>query len=134
QTWNTVALGNMEVYSTSLIYYPRITVMLCDGTRNDHVAGLFYECLAWTVIDMDVVITDNGLEGVRFMKWVDCNEVFFRMKRSTQLKELMNVYCDLQSVELDSIVFLYFGSHLGGDRTPDEVRSLPFSYPQVEVA
>ncbi|KAK2989954.1 hypothetical protein RJ640_004117 [Escallonia rubra] len=34
-------------------------------------------------------------DGIRFVQ--DGNEVFFRMKRSTQLKKLMNAYCERQS-------------------------------------
>jgi small ubiquitin-related modifier len=51
----------------------------------------------------------------------DGNEVFFRIKRSTQLKKLMNAYCDRQSVDLNSIAFLFDGRRLRGDQTPDEV-------------
>nr|ACG34085.1 hypothetical protein [Zea mays] len=39
------------------------------------------------------------------VKGQDGNEVFFRIKRSTQLKKLMNAYCDRQSV-----VWLWRGS------------------------
>uniref|UniRef100_A0A2C9UDU6 Small ubiquitin-related modifier n=2 Tax=Manihot esculenta TaxID=3983 RepID=A0A2C9UDU6_MANES len=55
------------------------------------------------------------------VKGQDGNEVFFRIKRSTQLKKLMNAYCDRQSVELSSIAFLFYGRRLRGDQTPDEL-------------
>lgn len=51
----------------------------------------------------------------------DGNEVFFRIKRSTQLKKLMNAYCDRQSVELNSIAFLFDGRRLRAEQTPDEL-------------
>lgn len=51
----------------------------------------------------------------------DGNEVFFRIKRSTQLRKLMTAYCDRQSVELNSIAFLFDGRRLRGEQTPDEV-------------
>lgn len=51
----------------------------------------------------------------------DGNEVFFRIKRSTQLKKLMNAYCDRQSVDFNSIAFLFDGRRLRGEQTPDEV-------------
>ncbi|KAG6750100.1 hypothetical protein POTOM_047181 [Populus tomentosa] len=51
----------------------------------------------------------------------DGNEVFFRIKRSTQLKKLMNAYCDRQSVEFNSIAFLFDGRRLRGEQTPDEL-------------
>ncbi|XVE50723.1 hypothetical protein DITRI_Ditri01bG0186300 [Diplodiscus trichospermus] len=50
----------------------------------------------------------------------DGNEVFFRIKRSTQPKKLMNAYCDRQSVDFNSIAFLFDGRRLRGEQTPDE--------------
>ncbi|CAM8959255.1 hypothetical protein QQ045_003406 [Rhodiola kirilowii] len=55
------------------------------------------------------------------VKGQDGNEVFFRIKRNTQLKKLMGAYCDRQSVELNSIAFLFDGRRLRGDQTPDEL-------------
>ncbi|CAH9072758.1 unnamed protein product [Cuscuta epithymum] len=55
------------------------------------------------------------------VKGQDGNEVFFRIKRSTQLKKLMNAYCDRQSVEITSIAFLFDGRRLRADQTPDEL-------------
>lgn len=54
----------------------------------------------------------------------DGNEVFFRIKRSTQLRKLMTAYCDRQSVDLSSIAFLFDGRRLRGEQTPDEVKLL----------
>ncbi|XP_035817344.1 small ubiquitin-related modifier 1 isoform X1 [Zea mays] len=51
----------------------------------------------------------------------DGNEVFFRIKRSTQLKKLMNAYCDRQSVDMNAIAFLFDGRRLRGEQTPDEL-------------
>ncbi|ONK58084.1 uncharacterized protein A4U43_C09F7950 [Asparagus officinalis] len=55
------------------------------------------------------------------VKGQDGNEVFFRIKRSTQLKKLMNAYCDRQSVDINSIAFLFDGRRLRGEQTPDEL-------------
>ncbi|XP_057441691.1 small ubiquitin-related modifier 2-like [Lotus japonicus] len=55
------------------------------------------------------------------VKGQDGNEVFFRIKRNTQLKKLMNAYCDRQSVELNSIAFLFDGRRLRAEQTPDEL-------------
>ncbi|XP_057765595.1 small ubiquitin-related modifier 1-like isoform X2 [Salvia miltiorrhiza] len=55
------------------------------------------------------------------VKGQDGNEVFFRIKRSTQLKKLMNAYCDRQSVDLSSIAFLFDGRRLRAEQTPDEL-------------
>ncbi|MBA0668351.1 hypothetical protein Goklo_001272, partial [Gossypium klotzschianum] len=54
------------------------------------------------------------------VKGQDGNEVFFRIKRSTQLKKLMNAYCDRQSVDFNSIAFLFDGRRLRVEQTPDE--------------
>ncbi|KAI3681628.1 hypothetical protein L6452_36430 [Arctium lappa] len=55
------------------------------------------------------------------VKGQDGNEVFFRIKRNTQLKKLMNAYCDRQSVEMNSIAFLFDGRRLRAEQTPDEL-------------
>ncbi|KAG4112081.1 hypothetical protein ERO13_D13G141600v2 [Gossypium hirsutum] len=55
------------------------------------------------------------------VKGQDGNEVFFRIKRSTQLKKLMNAYCDRQSVDFNSIAFLFDGRRLRVEETPDEL-------------
>ncbi|PIN22396.1 hypothetical protein CDL12_04903 [Handroanthus impetiginosus] len=51
----------------------------------------------------------------------DGNDVFFKIKRSTQLKILMNAYCDRQSVDLNSIAFLFYGHHLPAEQTFDKL-------------
>lgn len=61
------------------------------------------------------------------VKGQDGNEVFFRIKRSTQMRKLMNAYCDRQSVDLNSIAFLFDGRRLRGEQTPDEVNFLTCS-------
>ncbi|GKD53079.1 small ubiquitin-related modifier 1-like protein, partial [Tanacetum coccineum] len=66
---------------------------------------VFKSELLWTVRD------HHHAEG---------NEVFFRIKRSTQFKKLMNAYCDRQSVEMNSIAFLFDGRRLRADQNPDE--------------
>lgn len=57
----------------------------------------------------------------RVLCWQDGNEVFFRIKRSTQLKKLMNAYCDRQSVDMNAIAFLFDGRRLRAEQTPDEL-------------
>lgn len=54
--------------------------------------------------------------------------MFFRIKRSTQLRKLMTAYCDRQSVDLNSIAFLFDGRRLRGDQTPDEVNFFSFLF------
>ncbi|CAD5176794.1 small ubiquitin-related modifier 1 [Musa acuminata AAA Group] len=55
------------------------------------------------------------------VKGQDGNEVFFRIKHSTQLRKLMNAYCDRQSVDINSIAFLFDGRRLRGEQTPEEL-------------
>ncbi|XP_051134892.1 small ubiquitin-related modifier 1-like [Andrographis paniculata] len=55
------------------------------------------------------------------VKGQDGNEVHFRIKKSTQLKKLMNAYCDRQSVDYNSIAFLFDGRRLRGEQTPEEL-------------
>ncbi|MFQ6619489.1 hypothetical protein Gotur_001408, partial [Gossypium turneri] len=66
----------------------------------------------WLYIAFPYGIHEKGGDG---------NEVFFRIKRSTQLKKLMNAYCDRQSVDFNSIAFLFDGRRLRGEQTPDEL-------------
>ncbi|XP_038694756.1 small ubiquitin-related modifier 1-like [Tripterygium wilfordii] len=47
-------------------------------------------------------------------------EVYFRIKRSTRLKKLMNAYCDRQSVEFSTIAFLFDARRLRAEQTPEE--------------
>ncbi|KAL5721205.1 Small ubiquitin-related modifier 1 [Ranunculus cassubicifolius] len=44
----------------------------------------------------------SGVDHINLkFKGQDGNEVFFRIKRSTQLKKLMTTYCDRQSLEME---------------------------------
>ncbi|KAJ4814795.1 Small ubiquitin-related modifier [Rhynchospora pubera] len=64
---------------------------------------------------------DQGAHINLKVKGQDGNEVFFRIKRSTQLRKLMNAYCDRQSVDFNAIAFLFDGRRLRGEQTPDEL-------------
>ncbi|KAK4768031.1 hypothetical protein SAY87_003172 [Trapa incisa] len=55
------------------------------------------------------------------VKSQDGSEIFFRIRKSAQLRKLMNAYCDRNSVDPNSIVFLFDGRRLRGDQTPDEL-------------
>ncbi|KAL3508450.1 hypothetical protein ACH5RR_027851 [Cinchona calisaya] len=55
------------------------------------------------------------------VKGQDGSEVFFRIKRSTQLKKLINAYCERQSVDLASMAFLFDGRCIQGEQTPDQL-------------
>ncbi|XP_047313626.1 small ubiquitin-related modifier 2-like [Impatiens glandulifera] len=49
------------------------------------------------------------------------NEVFFRIKRTTQLKKLMDAYCKREAVGFSTVVFLFDGYRLRQDETPEEL-------------
>eukprot|EP00244_Chara_vulgaris_P011647 TRINITY_DN5873_c0_g1_i2.p1 TRINITY_DN5873_c0_g1~~TRINITY_DN5873_c0_g1_i2.p1 ORF type:complete len:102 (-),score=28.90 TRINITY_DN5873_c0_g1_i2:144-449(-) len=55
------------------------------------------------------------------VKGQDGNEVFFRIKKTTTLKKLMTAYCERQSVDMNSIAFLFDGRRLQADQTPEEL-------------
>ncbi|KAI7731020.1 hypothetical protein M8C21_017414 [Ambrosia artemisiifolia] len=64
---------------------------------------------------------DQGVQ-INLKVKAECgNEVFFKMKRSTQLKRLINTYCDVQSIELNSVAFLFDGRRLLGEHTPHQL-------------
>jgi len=49
------------------------------------------------------------------------NEVYFKIKRSTPLRKLMDAYCSRQAKSQDSIRFLYDGQRVLPDSTPEEM-------------
>ncbi|KAH7422201.1 hypothetical protein KP509_13G096300 [Ceratopteris richardii] len=51
------------------------------------------------------------------MKGHGGNEVFLRIKRLTHLTKLMNAYCERQSVDPNSIAFLFYGRRLRAQDT-----------------
>ncbi|EYU27369.1 hypothetical protein ABFS82_13G165300 [Erythranthe guttata] len=50
----------------------------------------------------------------------DENAVFFKIKRNVKLKVLIRAYRERQSVD-DSIVYLYNGTKIGDEDTPDSL-------------
>ncbi|KAH0469935.1 hypothetical protein IEQ34_001493 [Dendrobium chrysotoxum] len=55
------------------------------------------------------------------VKAQDGSELLFRIKRRTQLKKLIKAYCERQSIDLNSIAFLFDGRRIGGEQTADEL-------------
>lgn len=53
----------------------------------------------------------------------DGSVVHFKIKRNTQLKKLMQAYCDRQGFQMNTIRFMFDGNHLGPETTPAEVRT-----------
>ena len=58
---------------------------------------------------LNIKVTDNN------------NEVFFKIKRSTQLKKLMDAFCDRQGKQLSTVRFLFDGTRVRPDDTPETV-------------
>ena len=52
------------------------------------------------------------------------NEVFFKIKRSTQLKKLMSAFCERQGKQLSTVRFLFDGQRVREDDSPDSVSSI----------
>jgi hypothetical protein len=59
---------------------------------------------------LNIKVTDNN------------NEVFFKIKRTTQLGKLMNAFCDRQGKNLTSVRFLFDGTRVQPHDSPDTVR------------
>lgn len=55
------------------------------------------------------------------VKGTDGNEVFFKIKKSTQLRKLMDAYCNRLGVALNSVRFLYDGDRIQANHTPDQL-------------
>lgn len=49
------------------------------------------------------------------------NEVFFKIKRTTQLKKLMDAFCDRQGKAPNSVRFLFDGTRVQGGDSPESV-------------
>lgn len=48
------------------------------------------------------------------------SEVFFKIKRSTLMKKLMDAYCKKSGMSRQQVRFLYDGKPLEDDKTPDD--------------
>jgi len=57
------------------------------------------------------------------LKVVDANgaEVFFKIKKQTPIRKMMNAFCERQGVSPNSVRFLYDGKRITGDATPAEL-------------
>jgi small ubiquitin-related modifier len=49
------------------------------------------------------------------------NEVFFKIKKSTPLKKLMEAYCKRQGLSQGSVRFSFDGNRIDGEQTAEEV-------------
>ena len=58
---------------------------------------------------LNIKVTDNN------------NEVFFKIKRTTQLKKLMDAFCERQGKQMSTVRFLFDGTRVRPEDTPDTV-------------
>ncbi|KAK9474784.1 ubiquitin-related domain-containing protein [Dipodascopsis tothii] len=56
---------------------------------------------------LNIKVTDNN------------NEVYFRIRKSTQLKKLIDTFCERQGKSRSSVRFLYDGERVNESDTPD---------------
>ncbi|KAF2473869.1 ubiquitin-like protein-like protein SMT3 [Lindgomyces ingoldianus] len=56
---------------------------------------------------LNIKVTDNN------------NEVFFKIKRTTQLKKLMDAFCDRQGKNINSVRFLFDGQRVQPTDNPE---------------
>ena len=55
------------------------------------------------------------------VKSQDGNEVYFKVKRTTQFSKVMTAYCKKVGADLDSVRFLFDGARLNPQQTPAEL-------------
>ncbi|KAI3239751.1 hypothetical protein CBS147310_2381 [Penicillium roqueforti] len=56
---------------------------------------------------LNIKVTDNN------------NEVFFKIKRTTQLKKLMDAFCERQGKQMSTVRFLFDGTRVRPEDSPD---------------
>lgn len=63
------------------------------------------------------------------VKAQDGTEVFFKVKKTTPFRKLMEAYCQRQGVPANSYRFLFDGERLRAEQTPADVRDVPLPSP-----
>lgn len=71
---------------------------------------------------LNIKVTDNN------------NEVFFKIKRTTQLKKLMDAFCERQGKTPTSVRFLFDGSRVQPTDSPDTVSTFSYHFPWLSHA
>jgi small ubiquitin-related modifier len=68
---------------------------------------------------------DNSFENTVNVNFInlrtvsqDGNEVYFKIKKITPLKKLINSYCERQSISSSNVRFLYNGQRILDEQTP----------------
>jgi small ubiquitin-related modifier len=73
----------------------------------------------------DMPAAADGIEHLNIKVTDGNNEVFFKIKRSTKLEKLMKAFCERQGKDLRSARFLFDGTKVQAQDTPDTVSELP---------
>ena len=68
---------------------------------------------------LNIKVTDNN------------NEVFFKIKRTTQLSKLMNAFCERQGKTLAPVRFLFDGARVQPSDSPESVSPAPLSLSMI---
>ena len=71
---------------------------------------------------LNIKVTDNN------------NEVFFKIKRTTQLSKLMNAFCERQGKTMQNVRFLFDGARVNPTDSPDSVSVDTFDHPSLGLS
>jgi len=55
------------------------------------------------------------------VKSQDGNEIYFKVKKTTQFRKVMTAYCRKVGADFDSVRFLFDGTRIRPDQTPQEL-------------
>ena len=69
----------------------------------------------------DMPAAAGGAEHLNIKVTDGNNEVFFKIKRSTKLEKLMKAFCERQGKDMRSARFLFDGTKVQAQDTPDTV-------------
>eukprot|EP01133_Synstelium_polycarpum_P007244 gene7244-8421_t len=58
--------------------------------------------------------------NIRVKQQADDSDVFFKIKRNTNLKKLMDAYCTRKGVNPQYVRFLFDGVRIHGDKSPND--------------
>jgi hypothetical protein len=97
---------SLDTPSTSTSHHRRT---MSEENRASPGAANKPEDAAPAAEHLNIKVTDNN------------NEVFFKIKRSTQLKKLMDAFCERQGKAPASVRFLFDGSRVQPTDSPDTV-------------
>ncbi|VVB16067.1 unnamed protein product [Arabis nemorensis] len=64
---------------------------------------------------------DDGAHIILKVKSQDGDEVLFKIRGNTQLKNLMYAYCDRRGLKIDAFSFFFDMRRLRREQTPDEL-------------